>query len=192
MEQINKDALLLEDGNYMMLEEGVFPLLTAKEVPELSRDMSAHIDSKKVETYIRESENIDIKSALGDALFLAIKNNPEKYADLLNGGTYKDCGGNTATFVGLKTALAYYTYARVVKNGDGNVTRFGFMNKDSEYSNKSDVREKTMAYNEAFSIADTYLKECLNYIVANRDKYPEYRKNGGIKANRTKFKVIGD
>lgn len=192
MDQKNKYALLLEDGNYMMLEEGVYPLLTAKEVPELSRDMSVHIDSKRVETYIRESENIDIKAALGDALFLAIKKNPEKYTDLLKGGTYKDCGGNTATFIGLKTALAYYTYARVVKNGDGNVTRFGFVNKDSEYSNKSDVREKTMAYNEAFSIADTYLKECLNYIVANKDKYPEYRQNGGIKANRTKFKVIGD
>ena len=47
-------------------------LITAEEVSKLSRDMSIHLDDYKIETYIRESENIDIKSALGDALFLEV------------------------------------------------------------------------------------------------------------------------
>lgn len=63
-------------------------LITTEEVSKLSRDMSIHLDNSKIETYIRESENIDIKSALGDALFLDVKAFPEKYDILLNGGEY--------------------------------------------------------------------------------------------------------
>ena len=64
-------------------------LITTEEVSELSRDMSTYLDKSKIETYIRESENIDIKSALGDDLFLDVKKFPEKYSILLNGGIYE-------------------------------------------------------------------------------------------------------
>ena len=53
-------------------------LITTDEVSALSRGMSVHLDPDKIETYIRESENIYIKSALGDELFLDVKKNPEK------------------------------------------------------------------------------------------------------------------
>ena len=58
-------------------------LITTDEVSALSRGMSVHLDPDKIETYIRESENIYIKSALGDELFLDVKTNPDKYALLL-------------------------------------------------------------------------------------------------------------
>ena len=64
-------------------------LITTDEVSALSRGMSVHLDPDKIETYIRESENIYIKSALGDELFLDVKKNPEKYQLLLDGGTYE-------------------------------------------------------------------------------------------------------
>lgn len=81
----------------------------------MARTMSIHIDTEKIEAYIRESENIDLKSALGDALFLDVKEHPENYSELLNGSSYTiECGGKRS-FVGLKTTLAYYTYARIVK-----------------------------------------------------------------------------
>ena len=64
---------------------------------------------------------------------------------------------------GLKTALAYYTYARIVKNGDGNVTRYGFVQKENEYSSHIEFKEKVMAYDDAFSIADRYLKNVYDF-----------------------------
>lgn len=48
-------------------------LITTDEVSKLARTMSVHIDAEKIETYIRESENIDLKLALGDALLLDVK-----------------------------------------------------------------------------------------------------------------------
>ena len=167
-------------------------LITTLEVADLSRSMSVHVDEDKIDTYIRESESIDIKSALGDALYLDVKENPEKYKLLLDGGTYEDKCGEKKIFMGIKTALAYYTYARIVKNGDGNVTRYGFVHKEDEYSSRPDIKEKVMAYNDAFSIADRYLKECVRFLEEKNDDYPLYKGNGKIKANRTVFRILGD
>lgn len=167
-------------------------LITTLEVADLSRSMSVHVDENKIDTYIRESESIDIKSALGDALYLDVKENPEKYKLLLDGGIYEDKCGGKKIFMGIKTALAYYTYARIVKNGDGNVTRYGFVHKEDEYSSRPDIKEKVMAYNDAFSIADRYLKECVMFLEERKADYPLYSGNGKIKANRTVFRILGD
>lgn len=167
-------------------------LITTLEVADLSRSMSVHVDEDKIDTYIRESESIDIKSALGDAFYLDVREHPEKYALLLDGGTYGDKCGEKKIFMGIKTALAYYTYARIVKNGDLNVTRYGLMQKEDEYSSRPDIKEKVMAYNDAFSIADRYLKECVMFLDDRKEEYPLYKGNGKIKANRTVFRILGD
>lgn len=167
-------------------------LITTLEVSTLSRGMSIHIEESDIEQYIRESESIDIKSALGDSFFLELKDNPEKYSLLLDGGVYEDKNGYKKSLTGLKTALAYYTYARVVKNGDRNVTRFGLVQKESEYSSHTELKEKVMAYNDAFSIADRYLKECVMFLDENNEDYPLYQGKGKIKSNRVVCRIIGE
>nr|DAG34415.1 MAG TPA: hypothetical protein [Caudoviricetes sp.] len=167
-------------------------LITTSEVALLSRTMSMHIDDEKIETYLRESESIDIKSALGDALYLDVRENPEKYEVLLDGGVYELESGKKKLLTGLKTALAYYTYARIVKNGDTNVTRQGFIQPENEYGSRPDFKEKVMAYDDAFSIADRYLKECVLFLNEKSDEFPLYKGKGKIKANRTVYRVIGE
>lgn len=167
-------------------------LITTNEMMTLARDMSQHIDKSKIEVYLRESENIDVKSALGDTLFIDVKEHPEKYSVLLDGGVYETECGEKKVFAGLKTALAYYAFARIVKNGDGNVTRFGLVKKESEYSSNSDLKEKVMAYNDAFYVADRYLKECVRYLDDCKNQFPLYRGKGKIKANRTIYRILGE
>lgn len=167
-------------------------LMTTNEVMNLARDMSIHIDKSKIEVFLRESENLDIKNALGDALFLDVKEHIDKYEILLNGGVYETDNGDKKVFTGLKSALAYYTFARLVKSGDGNVTRLGFVNKESEYSSHSEFKEKLMAYNDAFDVANKYLKECVIYLNNNKNLFPLYKGNGGIRANKTVYRVLGE
>lgn len=167
-------------------------LITPNEVSILARSISNYVDSEKIGTFLRESETIDIKSALGDALYLDVKEHPENYKTLLNGGIYDIGCGDKRSFSGLKTALAYYTYARIVKNGDSNVTRFGFVKKENEYSSHTEFKEKVIAYNDAFSVADMYLKECVRYLDDCKIQFPLYKGNGKMKANRTICRVIGE
>lgn len=166
-------------------------LITPAEVRSI-RQISQYVEDKKVETYISESENLDIKPNFGDALFIDIKDHPENYDTLLNGGIYETTCGDKKSFSGLKTALNYYAYARLMKNGDYNVTRFGVVNKQGEWSNPSDYKEKVTAYNDAFSVADSYLKECVVYLNDNKEKFKLYKGKGGVKANRTIYKILGD
>lgn len=167
-------------------------LTTPDDVRNFTREVSKQVDDKRIYAYIRESENIDIKNALGDAFFIDLKENQEKYELLLKGGVYETDCGEKKVFSGIKAALNYYTYARIVKNGDWNVTRYGFVSKESEYSSRPDLKEKITAYNDAFSIADQYLKECVKYLQDNNIKYPLYKGNGKVKANRVKYKILGE
>lgn len=164
-------------------------LITVEEVSTLARELSIHLEEEKVETYIREAESIDIKSALGDALFLDIKEHSEKYELLLEGGMYDNSRAQKKLLTGLKTALAYYTYARIVKSGDMNVTRFGTVLNDTEESTRPSFKEKLQAYNDAFSIAARYMQECVDYIIDA--KLPLYDRDGKVRANGTTFKIIG-
>lgn len=166
-------------------------LITVNEVGELARPISNHIDDARINIYIQESEDIDFKPTLGDALLIDIRKNPDKYKDLLEGGTYTYCGV-TYAFCGLKKVLAYYTYARVVKNNDLNVTRFGVVYKNDDYSDHVNVKERVMAYNDAFAVADGYMRECTLYLSRKKDLYPMYKGHGNVKATRIQFKTIGD
>ena len=46
--------------------------------------------------------------------------------------------------------------------------------------------------NDAFAIADGYMKECLAYIQAKPEIFADYTLKGKVKANRTKFKILGN
>ena len=166
-------------------------LIDENEVLLLSRGMSVHVDKAKIEIYLSEAENIDVKPALGDALFWDISENQEKYSLLLNGGMYETERYGKKLFSGLKVALAYYVYARIVKNGDGNVTRYGYFNKEDEFGSRPDFKEKLMAYNDAFDIAAKYMQECLEFLSANKDTYPLFKK-GRVRANGNSYKIVGE
>lgn len=97
-------------------------LITTDEVSALSRGMSVHLDPDKIETYIRESENIYIKSALGDELFLDVKkilkNTSYCLTEVLMKLNVKEDNHHwTSRSFGLLYLCLY------CQNGDGNVSR---------------------------------------------------------------------
>lgn len=167
-------------------------LTTPERVKSNTRPISGQILDSKITIYIDESEQIDIKPRLGDALFLDIKRDPYEYDVLLNGGEYTDSKGQEKTFKGLVAALNYFTYARLVKNNDLNVASFANVYKESDYSSRVEHKEKVAAYNDAFTVADMYLQECLRYLNDNADKFPLYKGKGRMKANRVVYRVIGE
>lgn len=163
-------------------------LIDYNEVFELTRKMSVHIDKDKIDSFIREAENMDLKPVIGDALLYAVKKDSERYAPLLMGGLYETPQGELKSFEGLKSALAYFTFARFVRNGDGNVTRSGFMVKDNEHSARASETEKERAYNDAKSIAERYLSECMEFVKQNE----ECAKCCKPVRKASKFKILGE
>ena len=163
-------------------------LITCKEVHELTRKMSIHIENDKMDAFIREAENLDVKPVIGDGLFIALHKDYERFTALLNGGVYENEDGELKSFTGLKTALSYFVYARLVRNNDGQVTRMGFVNKDNDHSTRASELERERIYNDAVAIARRYMHECMDFIRQDN----ECTSCCGTKPQTGRYKVLGD
>lgn len=186
-------------------------LLLPHEISAYSRPISKHIDQDVLFAYIDETERTDIIPAIGGALFKSIINHIVDKSDnalldfLLEGGMYPKAYNSTfdgttegdTYLAGLKKCASYYTLAKIIKGNDGQVTRFGYVEKNSEYSQRPYESEKNAAYREVASIADKYLAEVLAYLRTYAPLYEDYQNykcinKGAVVNNRTRYKVIGD
>lgn len=159
--------------------------ITAQEVSMLSRP--CYTDATKMLRYIYEAEQNNIKPALGDEVFVKAKTT-QRYPLLLEGGTY-DKDGKTYTLAGLKRALAYYVYSRLVESSSVELTRQGVVNRNGEYSDEASRQDRIDVSRETYAIADRYMEECIRYIRSIDGESCD--DNNNVNSNRTKIKIIG-
>lgn len=165
-------------------------LISYEEISQLARPCTT--DREMAEAMIAEAQRVEIKPRLGDALYLKILTDaPEdRLGVLLNGGIWKDnCGEHLLT--GVKTALAYYALARIIRDGNIQATTYAAVVKDDQYSADSERAERQRQYRELFSQADRYMAEALAYITRNCEAFPEYKVQGKMRSNRMTIKTIG-
>ena len=139
-------------------------LITREDIDRECRPCNAQ--DALVDRCIEEAQNLDIIPAIGADWWLRILDrNDDAVATLLwEGGIYRDTCGNAHIFAGLRKALLYYAYGRIVRSSGGVSTRFDFVVKADQYSDSADLQAKVQAYNEAFANADTYKAQCLAYL----------------------------
>lgn len=139
-------------------------LITREDIDKECRPCTAQ--DALVDRCIEEAQNLDIIPAIGADWWLRVLDrNDDAVATLLwEGGIYRDTCGNAHIFAGLRKALLYYAYGRIVRSSGGVSTRFDFVVKADQYSDSADLQAKVQAYNEAFANADTYKAQCLAYL----------------------------
>lgn len=140
-------------------------LITPAELSQYGRPISSKTDEDKLNAYIIEAEQMNIKPVLGDSLFLSILGKGEEDEEirtLLNGGTYQS-KDSIYSFAGLKSAMSYYVYAKYLMVGDFNATRFGVMMKEDSYSSHISSAERSNAYSDTLEVANCYLQDCVTY-----------------------------
>lgn len=168
------------------------PLITYEDITRLARPCSA--DEEMVSAMIAEAEREDLKRQIGDGMYIAVKaDEPDpKFKTLIEGGEWTDCSGKKHYLTGLKTALAYYVYARIVRDGNIQATRYGARIKDDDNSNEAYNAELQRQTREAFSSADLYMGEAIGYIKANRNIFSEYScEEPHMTSNRVQLRIIG-
>lgn len=115
-------------------------LITREDIDKECRPCQAQ--DALVDRCIEEAQNLDIIPAIGADWWLRVLNrNDDAVATLLwEGGIYKDNCGQARIFAGLRKALLYYSYARVVRSSGGVSTRFDFVVKADQYSDSADLK----------------------------------------------------
>lgn len=170
-------------------------LLTVEEFRSLARPTSKHIDEEEVCSFIRECEDMTIIPAIGydtyEKLLSDDLSDEEKV--LLDGGTWVQgivgrCNGQNGLrrkCSGLKTALSYFVYAKMIQSDGSIVTRTGAMRHNDEYA--SHIEDKKGRYNDVMNVAEEYLSGCLQYwkSVKSEDVHP-------VRGSRVHIHAIGD
>lgn len=167
-------------------------IITPEEISTYARACST--DRSILERVIDETETEDIRPRLGDSLYLAVTadTTDDRFTTLLEGGSWNDRMCRDRRVEGLKKAVAYFAYARVIRDANLQATRYGTVVKTDNNSTSPTKEDRERQYNNFFALADRYLKDCLVYLVENNDLFPEYRGFGSIVNNRSRMRVVGD
>lgn len=109
---------------------------------------------------------------------------------LLNGGYYEDDNGVKHRFEGIRKALAYFAFARFVRNHQAQVTPFGVVTKIGDDSQALDSRGVASISNDAYKIASSYIDDAMRFWAIVTD----CRKKSitGANTHRKKFIAVGD
>lgn len=134
-------------------------LITPEEISTLARPCYA--DEEKSLAYIVEAEQNNIKPAIGDDLYIQLKEGGQTF--LLEGGIYER-NGKRYYLNGIKKALAYFVISRLYESSTTELTRQGVVNRRSEYSDNADNSEIISVSRETYAIANRYMEEVEKYL----------------------------
>lgn len=173
-------------------------LLTVGQFRELARPTSLHLDEGEVSAFIREAEDAHIIPSVGYRNFKAAVDKEDSVFDktfdtsfqssiMLDGGEWTDKKGELRYCSGLRKALAYYTYAKLLRSDGAIITRSGTIrHRDEEADHEGD--DKLRRYNDTTSMAERYLSEVLEYLSEHRKD----KRAKPIKTTRARIRAIGD
>lgn len=134
-------------------------LISPEEISTLARP--CYSDEEKALAYIVEAEQNNIKPAIGDDLFIQLKEGGQTF--LLEGGIYER-NGKRYYLNGIKKALAYFVISRLYESSTTELTRQGAVNRRSEYSDNADNSEILSVSRETYAIANRYMEEVEKYL----------------------------
>ena len=164
-------------------------ILTVEEFKELARPTSKHVDEDEVIAFVRECEDIHIIPAVGlekyQALLEESISEPDKI--LLEGGIYEK-DGKKEKCAGLKTALAYFVYAKMAMADGSIMTRSGMVQHNDSYAERTDDKNRVRRYDDVMNVAEEYLNSALLYLRT----LEVYEETKPVRGTRLKIHSIGD
>lgn len=180
-------------------------LINIEDFTSLARPTSIHLDEEEVNAYIRECEDAYVIPAIGYAVFkYATQEEAERPTSLrgsfsldtfLEGGEWTRreyvcgdyLGDGTLTYCdGLKKALAYFVWAKMLKADGSIITRAGAMRHEEDYSRHVEDTSLSL-YNDVYDMAQAYLAGCMLYLRDNSQSEVK-----PVRGRRARVKAIGD
>lgn len=155
-------------------------LITITDITDF-KPLSINTDvTKKLNTFIGEAQEFDLRPLLGDALYIALVNDfiasPSltQYNDIFNSKTYVH-DDITYQHDGLRAVLVYFSYARYLAHVNTNQTAFGAVIKLTPDSQPIDFKTLARMISQNLSGAKAYETRVFDFIRRNPEDYPLYK-----------------
>ena len=123
---------------------------------------STDISAQEVEFAIKTIEQYYVKPRLGAELYADIVNNPDNYAEALNGSN---------NLAGLKTAVEHLVYAYMLWDRS-RLTRYTTVIKNDEHSTEPKSEDLYQICKAHWEIGIAFLNEICEKLQAPEPKYP--------------------
>jgi hypothetical protein len=165
-------------------------LISLADIHMLARPCSTDADA--ADSFIAEAQRTDVRPRISDAVYLMLFEHPEDQhvITLWEGGVWRDRCNAPHVVTGLKTTLAYYALARIIRDGNIQATTYGAVVKDDSHSTEALTTERSRQYRELFAQADGYMSECLRYLDTHAEKFPGYTCAKKSPHNRMSIRVL--
>jgi hypothetical protein len=166
----------------MAFDNNIITILNIQEYKPLSKNTNTE---KKVNPYIQEAQEFDLRPFMGDEFYLKLIDEynatPTQfptpgYKDLYQGSTWtKD--GKTYENPGIKAFLVYCSYARYINTANTNSTAFGMVGKNNPDSTPITDRTIDRLVSQTNNGAKAYLRRVEFFIECNPSIFPLFREN---------------
>ena len=152
-----------------------------KEFKQLSRG----VDIERIEHYITEAQDMDIRKLICDKFYFDIIKNWQSpaYQKLIHGETYTDEEEIERKYKGLKPVLVYYAYSRYCMRGSVVDTSFGMVQKTSENSQPISGSEKRDMRDRSIQTALQYWLDVQKYLKDKEENFPKWKDCGDCSEN---------
>lgn len=144
-------------------------LTTIENIKELP-GMANNIRDSRILPYLQEVEDATIVPAIGAELYEKLNSGEIEDCILLGGAYYTNRKGKREMCHGIRKAVAYLAYSKMLMANKVSVTAFGVTEKTSQYSQSANAENVNYAANHAEKMGHFYLNSCLCYLA---DKNPE-------------------
>lgn len=163
----------------------------------LFKDVSQNMDEDRVNQSVREAQINELRSFVGDELYLALITDYDEISDTFSQDRFNDLWfgvdydytGKTIRFHGLKAAIIYYTYARMLDNGQLNLTRSGAKSWQNDESEDTEQPQIATKVRNARSQALVYLSDAKKFLSYLKSVYPEWEEEKQDRTSLQFFKV---
>lgn len=180
------------------------------------REIATNTQHNRVEIFIRETEQLDIIPLLGVAEYDRLNGRggqgigfklgegvlgvsslgdgsglTDEERMLLSGGTWTDSCGCLHRFEGLKAAISYLAFARLIRNHPLQVTPYGVVVKEGDDSSPASAQSIAAVANDSRKIGEQYLADAVKYWRHVTDSCCGTCQ-APVRAARKKFYAIGD
>lgn len=149
-------------------------LITLADIQALE-SVSSNINvAKKIKPHVLDAQEFDVRTLVGEELWIDIQENPNDYTEVLEETTY-DHAGHRYQHPGLKAVIVMYAYARYKGDANSHDTPFGVVTKTNEHS--TPVSDKTLARAEAKAKAgaEVYWTRVRDFLCRKSSEYPLWK-----------------
>lgn len=143
------------------------------------RPITENFYGKRIDPFIRESQDIDLRNLLGEDLF-------DKVVEDISPLNYPELDAY------IVPVLCYRTYARLIQHNRITITSNGVVNKTVDGSVQASNADVTAQVSAAKEAAVNYENRLIKYLNKNSANYPEWKCGGETGNGTIRLSAAGD